>query len=416
MEYQQKILINGEGVFPLLRHVRLRGTNFEIGQQLAEINIANHGDTLEKHRVSDPVYARARQKYFQERCPILWERTRGVAAAFGADAEDDRYDFSALKYNVDLPLRPGCSNAFYPPHRTADGHAYLSRNYDFSTGSFSDLVGLQLPPEIRAQMKAMMGEPYIMEWQPTDGGYASWAMHSNDVLGGTFDGINSAGLAVALMADEEAMGVMFEPHHAGIRAVGVDELQIQRMLLDTCATVDEAKELLLTVKQFYQYVPCHYVIADALGRSFVFENSIGRNHSIIIDGSGEALVCTNHEVYRHPVVEMPELTLATNSHWRYATLESRIAAQATHTPDDIRANNLSVGVRHLSRAMKENPDFRSIAVALNTRTLWYALYDLTARRIEVDFYLNSTANDDGTYNEDRSPIYTFEVALAAEPV
>lgn len=416
MEYQQQVLIDGEGVFPLLRHVRLRGTNFEIGRQLAEINIANHGDRLEKHRAADPVYARARRRYFQEHYPILWQRMQGVAAAFDADAEDDRYDFSSLKYNVDLPLRPGCSNAFYPPHRTADGHAYLSRNYDFSTGSLSDLVGLQLSPEVRAQMKAMMGEPYIMEWQPTDGGYASWAMHSNDVLGGTFDGINSAGLAVALMADEEAMGVVFEPHSEGIRAVGVDELQILRMLLDTCATVDEAKALLLTVKQFYQYVPCHYIIADASGKSFVFENSMGRNHSVIIDGSGEAQVCTNHEVHRHPVVEMPRLTLETNSQWRYATLESRIAAQQKHTPEDIRANNLAVGVRHLSQAMKDNPGFRSIAVSMNARTLWYALYDLTERRVEIDFFLNSTANDDGTYNEDRSPVYTYEVTLAAEPV
>ncbi len=416
MEYQQQILIDGEGVFPLLRHVRLRGTNFEIGQQLAEINIANHGDTLEKHRVPDPVYTRARRQYFQAQYPILWQRMQGVAATFGMDAEDDRYDFSWLRYNLDLPLRPGCSNAFYPPHRTEDGHAYLSRNYDFSTGSFSDLVGLQLPPEVRAQMKAMMGEPYIMEWEPTDGGYASWAIHSNDVLGGTFDGMNSEGLAVALMADDEVMGIMFEPHRESVRAVGADELQIQRMLLDTCATVEEAKHLLLTVKQFYQYVPCHYIIADASGKSFVFENSAGRNHSVIVDGNGDPQVCTNHGVHRHTITEAPKLTLETNSQWRFATLQDRISAQEKHTPESIRAINAAVGVRQLSQAMKDNPGFRSIAVSMNSRTLWYTLYDLTERRVEIDFYLNSTLNDDGTYQEDRSPIYTFEVALAAEPV
>ena len=172
MEYQQDVLINGDGekVFPLLRQVKLSGTNFEIGKQLAEINITNHGDTLEKHRVPDPIYARARREYFQQHYPIFWERMRGVAAALNADPHEDQFDFSAMWHNVDLLPRPGCSNAFYPPGHTASGHAYLSRNYEFSTGPFAEAAGMKLDSKTRAQMKAMMGEPYIMEWHPADGG------------------------------------------------------------------------------------------------------------------------------------------------------------------------------------------------------------------------------------------------------
>ena len=49
MEYHQEVLINGdvERVFPLLRRIRLGGTNFEIGKKLAEISIQNHDISLE---------------------------------------------------------------------------------------------------------------------------------------------------------------------------------------------------------------------------------------------------------------------------------------------------------------------------------------------------------------------------------
>lgn len=59
---------------------------------------------------------------FNDNYPIPWERTRGVAAAFEIDANDDRYDFTGIRYNLELPLppsvTPGCSAVYYPPSTT----------------------------------------------------------------------------------------------------------------------------------------------------------------------------------------------------------------------------------------------------------------------------------------------------------
>jgi hypothetical protein len=409
MPFHQSTLVTGKESFPTVRHIQFRGTNFELGRQLAELSIANHGDSLAKHHVADPLYARAQQAYLQRNWPALWERARGAASAFGADAKDDRYDFSVLWYNVDLPLLPGCSNAFYPPHRSSDGHAYLSRNYEFSTGTLADVAGIPLPPEINAQLAAMMGEPYIMEWQPTDGGYASWAVHSNDLLGGAFDGMNSAGLAVALMADEGAMAKVYEPQMGPTEKVGIGELQIVRLLLDSCATVAEAKQLLLGVKHLYEFVPCHYIIADASGESFVFQFSVGRNKERILEGGGEAQVCSNHTSIDATDGEMPPLTLATNSEWRYATLQARVAEQERFTPAEMRANSAAVSVSQLTRLLLADPDFRTIAASVDARTLWYTLYDLTSGAVEIDFYLASSFSEDGAYVERRSEIFSFVV-------
>lgn len=407
MHFQQSTLIKGKEIFPTVRHIQYQGTNFDLGRQLAELNIVNHGDSLEKHRVSDPVYARAQREYLQRNWPIQWERACGVASTFGVDPEDDRYNFAALGYNMDLPLRPGCSNAYYPPQRSTNGHAYLSRNYEFSTGSIADVAGIPLPPEISAQMAAMMSEPYIMEWQPTDGGYASWTMHSNDLLGGAFDGINSAGLAVALMADEGAMGTIHEPQMGPVVKVGINELQIVRLLLDSCASVDEAKQRLLGLKHFYEFVPCHYIIADASGESFVFQFSHGRNHERILEGGGEAQVCSNHATLPSQDGEIPPLTLANNSEWRYAKLQERVNSQEYFTPAEMRANSAAVSVSQLTQLLLENPNFRTIAASVDSRTLWYTLYDLTTGQVEVDFYLASSIAETGEYFEQRSEIFSF---------
>ena len=75
------------------------------------------------------------------------------------------------------------------------------------------------------------------------------------------DGINEAGLTVALLADNETP----EPEPTGTPQVGLSEQQVVRYLLDTCATVDEAKDALLLAKHYYFFTPCHFVVADRSG-------------------------------------------------------------------------------------------------------------------------------------------------------
>ena len=75
----------------------------------------------------------------------------------------------------------------------------------------------------------------------------------------------------------------------------------------------------------------------------------------------------------------------------------------------MRNNSESVGVKHLVKEMLKNPDFLSVAANVNSRTLWYTLYDLTAGTIEVDFYLNSDVTTDGEYHEERSEVFRFDI-------
>lgn len=413
MYAETRTVIGDTDSFMTVRHITIEGTNFAIGRALGELARGQYGDTLAAH-AANPTFARARRRYFRRDYPIHWERTRGVAAAFDADPEDDRHDLTWLPYLLGpTPGVPGCSVAYYPPPTTADGHGYLSRNYDFSIGTAAEALGLNLPPGQERDLRPVMSEPYIVETRPTDGGYASLALHAFDLLSGTLDGINSAGLAVSLMADEEAiaaLGPNLELHPGSPQMVGLNELQVMRLLLDTCATAAEARDALLAVKQFYAFVPCHYLIADRTGDSFIYENSTGRNVQHVIAGEGRPQVATNFQAYRHPTrAQMPggALTLETNAFWRYRTLEDRIAAEpAPVTPEVIKGNHACVNILRLREAAGGAAASPAIA-NLRARTLWHSLYDLEARTVEISFYLGDAVGADGGQGERRSGYLRF---------
>ena len=126
--------------------------------------------------------------------------------------------------------------------------------------------------------------------------------------------------------------------------MGLAEQQIVRYLLDTCATVDEAKEALLMAKQYYFFVPCHFVVADRSGRSFVWEHSAGHNREAIVEAdrfTGGRTVCTNHLLHtRHDLTDLPAedgaLGTAALTYTRWRSLHAATSTGAVVDRDDIR--------------------------------------------------------------------------------
>ena len=220
---------------------------------------------------------------------------------------------------------------------------------------------------------AVMSRPYIFEMYP-DQGYASVSICAFDLLGGVLDGINSEGLAVAILADDETvMEHGLEP----FEGVGLHELMSMRYVLDTCKDVEEAKEALLSAKHYYSFIPCHYIIADENGNSFVFEFSSLRNATHCVDGQGPQWV-TNHLLSKYPTMDQfPEESMI-DSFERYRMLHNSIHGKNTFSVDDITAMNASVASRDMDF---NNPEYAP------HRTLWYSLYDLQERSMRVKFYL-----------------------------
>lgn len=319
---------------------------------------------------------------------------RGVAQVFGVPFPNEHTDVGAIGIDADLPPRPGCSVVYYPPQTTANGHGILSRNYDFSTKSFAEIIGLPAPPGA----VSMTAHPYLMEVYP-DRGYPALYMCAYDLLGGCIDGINAQGLTVALMADDETINT-FPIEPVGGVAVGLNEIQILRLLLDTCACVEDAKQTLLATKQYYSFVPCHYLIGDRHGQSFAWEFSRTRNQEHIVDGGGKPQVCTNHLLHRYKSIDdLPHEEAKFSSYARYRTLHALLARQSTYSLDDIKTTNACVAM---------SSDTIPHAEAKPTRTLWHAVYDTHANSVEIDYYLGEDPSSK-TRGEKRSGYIRFRL-------
>ena len=394
--------------FMTVRHLVLQGTNYDIGKKLAEIAVERHNLSKETVTVPDPVVNRARCTYFARNYPILLERARGVAAALKVDFKDDSIT-TEIPYNQDMPVF-GCSVVYYPPATTESGDGCLSRNYDFPTGTLPGIMGILLPAGAGDQLSPVMGDPYILEMHP-DNGYSSLCLTSFDLLSGVLDGINSKGLVVAVNGDETAV---IDPSAivSGRPKVGLHELQGMRLLLDTCATVKEAKETLLVNKHFSSFIPCHYLIADQEGNSFVYEYS---NHDTeyIITGSTTPFVITNHPLHQFPSVDdfpeqMSTLETGTSSFERYKTLVRIIESEdPPYTTDFMKKANAEVSV---SKVVSWMPDSAREQVAASpglARTLWHCIYSNVAKSLDIKFYVCDEPTEKGNFTEHYTEYYQF---------
>lgn len=369
--------------FTTARWVDAVGDDRSIGRTLAEAAHAAHGALAFPRPVPDPFIEAVRREWFRDVYPALSARSHGVAAAFGVDP--DRHDLDLTLLGT-YRLAAGCSVVQHPGSATRDGNELLGRNFDFPTARYGEIVGRPF----RLDDRPLGADPWVVRTSP-DHGYASVTVGIMDVLG-AMDGINEAGLAVALLADNESP--RDEP---ATSQVGLSEQQVVRYLLDTCATAAEARRALLIAKHYYTFVPCHFVVADAAGDAFVWEHSAGRNreHTVRPGTPDEPLACTNHLLNADPVVSTPRgdartpamADVAGDSRRRLDVLRDSCGNQGAIDEDALR--------QQLAQVAFTAPD-------AGTRTLWTATYDLTARSLSVSFFLH----DEGATSR-YSPLLRF---------
>ena len=365
LEFSERIVVGGPDDFMEVRHIVMRGTNFEIGRKLGEIARSRHNAGPLPYPLPDQ--NRAQREYFESHCPILLERMKGVASAFGLDSDNDGWNFSTLLYDITIA---GCSVVFYPPSTTTSGQGIMSRNFDFTTGTFAARV----PAEGEVPACA---RPYVVEMYP-DEGYASIVICCFDLLTGVIDGINSEGLAIAILSDNDVISEVGSNAYMGFKA-GFNEMQIMRCILDTCADVEQAKQVLLSAVLYYNTAPYHYIIADRYGRSFVWENAPGMDGGHIIDGSDAPLVTTNFLLHRYPdPANLPEEEGRLGWFNRYREIRQRLGGTELPYDDEF--------IKETNRAVAA-PGGPGPEGHASLSTMWHALYYPAERRFEADFYL-----------------------------
>ena len=78
-------------------------------------------------------------------------------------------------------------------------------------------------------------------------------------------------------------------------------VQAVGMILDSCATVEEAKQMILNNRIMHMIMTAHMIIADANGDATIFEIEKHSQAYVFTDRkANEPLFITNHPVYNYP--------------------------------------------------------------------------------------------------------------------
>lgn len=363
-----RIVAGGAHDAVTVRHLAVQGSQRVIGRALAKAALEVHGPAAQPREAVDPMVERVRRRWFATHYPSHAQRLAGVADHLQIDPDDDRW---VLDWLGTYQVPAGCSVAFVPGAEMKDHCAVLARNFDFPTATFSQITGGQPLP----QERPLAADPWVLATYP-DTGYASVIVGIMDVMGG-MDGVNEMGLAVALLADNESA----EPEPVSTPQVGLAEQQVVRYLLETCATAQEAKEALLLAKHYYFFTPCHFLVADRAGSSFVWEHSPRRNREVIVEprpgSSGGRLVCTNHLLHRWPDARaLPDdsgpVGTAAFTYRRWRHLSAGLDGGGLVDRDELRDRFAEVAF---------------VAPLREARTYWHAQYDLTEASAEITFFV-----------------------------
>ncbi len=362
---KETIAAGSKNDFMLVKHVVIKGSNYEIGKKIAEFAIR---DGIKIFPLGEPRRNRVQRSYMKKNYPVFYQRMKGAADAYGINIENDSYNFSIL-FQLLGDIKLSCSAVFYPPGFTGFNQGILSRNYDYTTGNY------QGKPLQKGEMTPT-ARPFVFEIYP-DQGYPSLFICAYDLLGGVVDGINSEGLTVAILGEEEAMKKTRSQMEQGTSDIGFHEFSAMRYLLDHCKDVNEAKDALLYLKHYFFSIPCHYIIADRYGNSFLFEFSHGRNKTFITDGNGPQCI-TNHLVAQYKNIDsLPKGP----SYDLYKILFQEIGKQKVFSMNDIKRISSHMSAFLLSFKM---PGFAP------NRTMWHTIYNTEKRSLQVKFYLGET--------------------------
>jgi hypothetical protein len=374
---ERVVLPKGKGEFATVRHILMKGENEAIGRKLAEIARERYGVRLARN--VDPVYGKARLSYMARNYPILFERMRGVASAYRIDPRETEYDHSALPYNFGPPA--ACSMIAFPAGTTDSGHGLIVRSMDYSNGTLSEMLGKKPYPG----EKDIFSEPYVMEVYP-DKGYPALYMSCADLLSGSWDGINSQGLCVFGLVDQG------RPKNAlvtaGTRAIGLNPPQIMRLLLDTCATVEEAKIVMLENRIYDVAQGIHYLVADRDGNSFIFEVNHLDQQAYITDNRGRPQVMTNNPVWALPPPEQFPQAFDDeyNSLHRYKVLQDLLTShEGKYTFSFMVQANEKVFPRRAGQSLG--------GPAMTLRPVWQVVYDQTDLAMKIRFWLKDGGTD-----------------------
>ena len=393
-----------EGDYSKPRHIIVAGSYEEIGFDLA--TIAKNDYDCQLGIYDDPIYGQGRKAYMEMHWPEMAERAKGVRRAYGLSEYDVVYDSNSLPYDCYDAAKSGtvadlttCSAVILPIEKS-DGGVFVSRNYDMmAMVMWSEFFGKKAPKgSYRFAERSI-----VLETRP-DKGYKSIQIGGNEALHPYVDGINEKGLYVTVFHDPDSVGNE-GTLSSGMKIVGLPLTQVPTLLLDTCASVEEAKLKILQNRVMQTSMCVHLLIADSSGNATVFELDNKGEYRFTDRKAHEPLFVTNHALAKFPNPSFyPDFDINAehNTFARQLILKDAYAGLSTpFKKEDVTAMTDAV---HCSFVDSKRAEAGPLERTLSTCTC-----DLSQPELSVRWYLGDVKAVPGTnHMKDRmSDFYVF---------
>ena len=356
-----KDVLTYESIAPNLlpKRIDIKGSHYELGYLTGLIAKGYFGDAMRKEMTQKPDAAEINRQIvtmYRSVCPSYLERVKGVAAAYDLtlDQVDLRYmehwfftllwwrllEYEQFEKITDYDQRgrsifdfSRCSLVAY--HSEARQTQWIGRNFDVS----SDRPHFVVTAELEGTYRTVGNTCYMVY---------HWVE----------DGFNEKGLYVGVATNGHPSKYnQKESQYPDRPAIQV--IHMARILLDTCASVDEALKLMRSVRIWFPVEVNHLLIADAAGQSAVVEFDLNREMAVF-NGEGTYLILTN-------TAYQEGLPYVRDNCRRYRLAERRLKSGLNHSEDmlaTLRAIQLKTG---------------------NSRTLWTSITDLAKQQMDVRF-------------------------------
>ena len=394
-----------EGDYSKPRHIIVEGTNEEIGFDLGTLAKNEYGAKLGVY--DDPIYAVARREYLARNWPAMLQRSQGVLRAYGLPSDDVVHDATALPYDWYDTSRGRslegntCSAAVLPIEKSENGATFVSRNFDLmAMVLWSEVFGKQAPEGAYRGWERGV----VLEIRP-DQGFKTILIGGQELLSPYIDGLNEKGLYISLFHDPAGVGDEAGPA-SGLAMSGVSMVQAVGMILDSCETVEQAKQMILNNRIMHMIMTAHMIIADAEGDATIFEIEKHSQAYVFTDRkANEPLFITNHPVYNYPT---PPTYPEFDESKEHNTFQRQLIFRDTYAR--LKPPFKSEDATALTDAVHCSfIDDDKAEAAPRERTLINTTADLSKPEICVRFYLGDVGPVAGTnHMKDRmSDFYTF---------
>ena len=338
--------------FTVPQKLTIQGTPYDIGLTIGYIGREAKA-RLPPRTGTDRALNEKVVALYQRIYPQYLELVRGVAAAYDQPFEKVNLGGFERDFTTVLWCRLLKNSQFY---QATDfdrfGHVYL--DHHCSVASYytngHEIVGRNFDnPSDRPHFLAtieMAGTYKVMGH--TIYGITSWAP----------DGMNEKGFSVSVTSNNEGKYACREPYPS---EPAILMAHMALILMQTCATVDEALAVLRSVRVWFPDEGNHWLLADATGKSVVVEWTPGDRKLVVFDRGGPYALLTN------TAFQEGEAALSQNC-WRYRRAKTRLEAGV---PDTAEMLDLMKSIRFTVGA---------------TRSLWTSIMDLNARTFEVHYF------------------------------